>query len=196
MIESETSERIEALVRRAQEGEEGAFEELATLSYRKVRRWALVRTGDPDDADDVTQTVLIRLHRSLRDFHGRSAFFSWLYRVTANAAGELQRKRLAESRRRLRLLQVAGEEGHGAPSPTTRVEEREGADLVSLFFDALPPRQREVFDLVDLQGFTPVEVAELLSMNPNTVRAHLLKARRNLRSRLLRRCPELRAERS
>ena len=46
-------------------------------------------------------------------------------------------------------------------------------------------RQREVFDLVDLQGLDPKEAAELLEMNPNTVRVHLLRARRRMRREML-----------
>ena len=46
-------------------------------------------------------------------------------------------------------------------------------------------RQREVFDLVDLQGLEPKEAAELLEMNPNTLRVHLLRARRRMRREML-----------
>jgi len=56
---------------------------------------------------------------------------------------------------------------------------------VRTFFDDLPPRQREVLDLADLQGFAPGEIAEMLKMNPVTVRAHLFRARRTLRARML-----------
>ena len=58
-------------------------------------------------------------------------------------------------------------------------------------FRELPRRQREIFYLADLEGFAPVEIAERLGMNPVTVRAHLLRARRALRARLLERHPEL-----
>ena len=46
-------------------------------------------------------------------------------------------------------------------------------------------RQREVFDLVELQGLKPIEAADLLEMNPNTLRVHLLRARRAMREEML-----------
>jgi RNA polymerase sigma-70 factor, ECF subfamily len=63
-------------------------------------------------------------------------------------------------------------------------------------FRELPARQREVFYLADLEGFAPVEIAERLGMNPTTVRAHLFRARRALRARLLERHPEIAEERN
>jgi RNA polymerase sigma-70 factor (ECF subfamily) len=65
------------------------------------------------------------------------------------------------------------------------------AGVVKLFFDALPTRQREILDLADLQGYGSSEIAQLLDMNPATVRAHLFRARRTLRSRMLAEHPAL-----
>ena len=53
--------------------------------------------------------------------------------------------------------------------------------LIGTLLKELPMRQREVFDLVDLQGLKPAEAADLLEMNPQTVRVHLLRARRRMR---------------
>jgi DNA-directed RNA polymerase specialized sigma24 family protein len=55
----------------------------------------------------------------------------------------------------------------------------------------LPARQREVFDLIDLQGYSPAEAAHLLAMNGTTVRVHLLRARRRLRTRILEMHPHI-----
>ena len=65
------------------------------------------------------------------------------------------------------------------------------ADLVRRLFTDLPEGQRTVFYLVDLQGYAPRDVAEMLEANPTTVRAHLLKARRAIRARLLEHHPEV-----
>jgi RNA polymerase sigma-70 factor (ECF subfamily) len=64
-------------------------------------------------------------------------------------------------------------------------------ELLTAMFEELPERQRVIFDLADLQGYAQSEVAELLEMNPATVRAHLFKARRTIRRRLLEAAPEL-----
>lgn len=57
--------------------------------------------------------------------------------------------------------------------------------LIRTLLVELPPAQREIFDLVDLQGLKPSEAAGLLEMNPSTLRVHLLRARRRMRSEML-----------
>jgi DNA-directed RNA polymerase specialized sigma24 family protein len=60
---------------------------------------------------------------------------------------------------------------------------------IRAFFGARPARQREIFDVVDLQGYDPSEVARTTGMNPATVRANLLKARAAVRAHLIVRHP-------
>jgi len=92
---SETKSSDDLLIRRAQRGEREALDELIRQKYRLIHRRALAKTGDADDADEVTQRVLIKLFRKLKTFRGRSSFNSWLYRITSNAAGEVHRGRVA-----------------------------------------------------------------------------------------------------
>ena len=73
----------------------------------------------------------------------------------------------------------------------SRIHRTRVMDLVLAYFRALPARQREVFDLVDLQGYSPAEVATMLDLNPATVRASLFKARRTVRRKIFERHPEL-----
>jgi len=187
---------LAALVREAQSGNEAAFRRLVERCYRQIHRWALVRTGDADDADDITQDVLVRLSTHLHRYDARSRFTTWLYRVTANAAGGFFRRRAARRRADQRahqevLDQQALDSERHAPDPLARIHGAHVAGVVKLFFDALPTRQREILDLADLQGYGPGEIAALLRMNPATVRAHLFRARRTLRSRMLAEHPEL-----
>lgn len=182
----------EALVGRARSGDEHALEQLIRRHYRRIFRWALVQVGDPDDADDVTQTVLLHLQRRLKSFRGRSKFDTWLYRVTRNASLQWLRGK----RRRERLARRVAEERPEAdgPDPLTDVQVVDTAAMIRRAFAELPGRQREIFGLVDLQGYAPAEVAEALGMNPVTVRANLCKARRAMRSRMLEVDPEIAEE--
>jgi RNA polymerase sigma-70 factor (ECF subfamily) len=63
--------------------------------------------------------------------------------------------------------------------------------VIRALFERLPSRQRQIFDLADLQGFTPTEIGDMLGMNPVTVRANLCKARRSIRSQLIERHPKM-----
>jgi RNA polymerase sigma-70 factor (ECF subfamily) len=197
------------LAARARGGEPEAFRELVRRCYGQLQRWALGRTdGDPDEADEVVQAVLIRMHRGLGEFRGESRFTSWLYRITANAAEELRRTRV----RRARLLEArlsgegsaggaGGGGGRGAigggavgwaePISPSELDRARLTQVVLTRFRELPERQREVFDLVDLQGYAPVEVAEMLGLEPVTVRTNLLRARRAIRGKIMESHPEL-----
>lgn len=154
-----------------------------------------MRTGDRDDADDVTQTVLVRLYTHLDRYSGRSRFTTWLFRVTQNAANALHRRsgarrRLADSLERELPREPAGGD------PIEQMHAASLADTVRAFFSELSATQREVLDLADLQGIPQVEIAEMLDMNPATVRAHLFRARQTIRARMLARYPSLAEEQS
>ncbi|NIR45806.1 MAG: RNA polymerase sigma factor [Gemmatimonadetes bacterium] len=185
-------EGVIALVERASAGDESAFESLARRYYERIHRWALARTGDPDDADDVAQEALLRMHRHLSSFDGRSRFTTWLYQVTRSAAADLHRKR----GRRRRLHEKAKRNADPTTvdprsDETNRHDERRAMGLVQTFLQELSERQREVFDLCDLQGYGPAEVSEMLEMEPVTVRSHLFRARKTMRKKILESAPEL-----
>lgn len=178
------------LVRRAAGGDDDAFRLLVRRILPRLRRWALARTGDPDDADEAVQRALIGMHRGLGTFVGTSRLSTWLYRVLVNATTDLHRSRSARPvpiSRDATARASRSVEG----DPLRSLHAARMAAAVRELFDALPPRQREVLVLVDHEGMRPVEVAEALELDPVTVRAHLLRARRTVRRRILERYPEL-----
>ncbi len=183
-------EGVQSLVQRARAGDEAAFEGLVRRYYERIHRWALARTGDPDDADDVAQEALVRLHRHLPGFDGRSQFTTWLYQVTRSAAADLHRKRSRRQRLALRAKQEAGPAAVN-PREIEHTDEKRATGLVKTFLEELSERQREIFDLCDLQGFGSGEVSAMLGMEPVTVRSHLFRARQAIRKRILESHPEL-----
>jgi RNA polymerase sigma-70 factor (ECF subfamily) len=66
-----------------------------------------------------------------------------------------------------------------------RIANEAQAGTVKSFFTTLSPRQRELIELVDLQGYTAVEAAEVMGIEPQTARVHLMRARRTLREKML-----------
>lgn len=171
---------LPTLISGAQGGDRGAFSRLAELVQGRVRGWAASFTDDADDAEDVTQDVLILVHRRLPQFEGKSRFSTWLYTITRNVALDRRRRTLRRERRM---------ESMDAPADSVEIREMfdENAltSLVLRYFDELPARQREVFELSDIMGLSAPEVAEKLGMKAVTVRANLFKARRTIRQRML-----------
>ncbi len=184
---------VDELARLAAGGDEAAFDALVRRCYRRIYRWALVRVGEPDEAEDVTQEVLVRLYRHLSSWEGRGRFTTWLYGVTRNAAAS----HAVPSGRRdpgEGVDPVARAVGGTEDLLIRRMHAKDVIEMIDRLLRELPARQRELFDLIDLQGFTPAEVAEMLDMNPSTVRVHLFKARSRIRGWILERDPDLRAE--
>ncbi|HET7791466.1 MAG TPA: RNA polymerase sigma factor [Gemmatimonadales bacterium] len=191
----ELDDVVAPLLRRAQAGDAAARDELLGHCHATVYRWAVMHTGDADDAEDVAQEVLVRLDRSLGSYSGRARFTTWLYQVTRNASVGFGR-RIAS---RLRLARgFARERSAIAPpaeDPVARLQESHIGRLVTGLFRRLPAKQREVFYLADIEGLGPQETAERLGMNPVTARAHLFRARRALRTWILEEHPEVAEER-
>ena len=173
------------LARRAGKGERGARERLAGALRPLVCRWALVMTGDPDDAEDVAQLVLMKALSSIASFDGRSRVTSWVYRITRNASLDHQRARRQEQRLAEKAEWLAEAQAAELEDPLDEIEMKRTLRLIRALVTELPMMQREVFDLVDLQGLRPKEAARLLGMNPNTLRVHLIRARRRMRKEML-----------
>jgi RNA polymerase sigma-70 factor, ECF subfamily len=156
----------------------------------QIFRWALVITADADDADDITQQVSLTLYRKLHTFEERSAFSTWLYRIVRNTA--------VETRKRARFTHEVPFDADvveitlsaATEDRLSEIHDAQSVALIRSMFAELPPRQRELIDLVDAQGYRPVEAAEMMNIEPETARVHLLRARRTLRAKMLAQHPE------
>jgi RNA polymerase sigma-70 factor (ECF subfamily) len=168
----------------ASSGDDSAFTTLVTRFQPAVFRWALMFASDPDEAEDITQEVFVRTHRHLDQYRSDGPLDAWLYRLTRRAAIQMRRTR----KRRGRLaLSPAAQPSRDVytTDPGGRVDRERAANVIRELFGVPPRRQREIFDLVDLQGFSPVEAAERMGMKPVSVRANLFKARKAIRESLL-----------
>ena len=180
---------LAALVERARRGNTAAFDELARRVRDRITRWARRIVGDSDDAEDVAQIVLVRMHERLADFEGRSRFGTWLHRITRNVAIE---RRRTQARRTLLLAREQSSSSDGTHArAVVDLESAHIRGIVAAYYEELSPRQREVFELVDLRGLPASEVATRLGIEPSTVRVLLLRARRTIRARMLAQHPDL-----
>jgi RNA polymerase sigma-70 factor (ECF subfamily) len=165
-------------------GDEAAFTTLVTRYQPAVFRWALTFASDPDEAEDVAQEVFVRTHRLISQYRSDGSLEAWLYSVTRRTANQMRRKQKRRGRLALSPGARPAREVY-TTDPGGRVDRERAAALIHEMFRNLPSRQREIFDLIDLQGLSPAEVAERTGMKAVSVRANLFKARSTIRARFL-----------
>ena len=167
------------LVRRAAEGEVGAYEMLYRQHVGRVHALCLRMARDRSEAEELTQETFVRVWERLGSFRGESAFSTWLHRVTVNVViAELRRR----GRWRERFTAHEGEEV-GVAEPAFSA----GGDLdLERAIAALSPQARLVFVLHDVEGYQHNEIAELTGLAVGTSKAHLHRARLLLREELSR----------
>jgi RNA polymerase sigma-70 factor (ECF subfamily) len=173
---------LRSAIKLAAAGDAAAFESLVTVLQRNVHRWAMTFARDEDEAEEISQETFVLVYRKLRQYRGDSPVEGWVYQIVRRVA--LAKNRIARRRRELTEAFPVIDDVY-TTDPGARVDRERIAEYIRHFFVELPPRQREVFDLVDLQGNEPGEVAALLRMKPTTLRANLFKARASIRARLL-----------
>ena len=184
MLSDPESDAIDSLVAQSCDGDLDAFARLVAAHQAQVHRWALTFAADPDEAEDVVQETFVSALRHLRQYRGSGKFRVWLYRITRRVAGQLRRTRM----RRAQLSsspKALPDRVRYDTDPGGRVDRERLAAVVRRFWQELPARQREVVDLVDLQGHTPADAATMLGLAPTTLRANLFKGRHAMRRRLL-----------
>src|SRR5690242_6206586 len=188
----------QAILERAQAGEEQAFQALVEPYRRELQVHCYRLTGSLTDAEDLLQEPLLAAWRGLEGFAGRSSLRSWLYRIATNqclnalrAAG---RRIPAEPvppfqppeptrRGEITWLQPYPDtllEGIAdtAPGPDARYQATEAIELAFVAgLQRMPPRQAATLVLRDVLGFAPGEVAGMLNTSPTAVKGTLQRAR-------------------
>lgn len=157
----------EDLVRRARSGDRGAIEDLVRKHQRRVYNIAFRMLGREEDAADASQEVFLTCIRKLSGFQGRSAFSTWLYRVTVNACYDTLRKRAREA---------PSDEQEPPPQPDHADAAAAAADVQRALL-LVPEDFRAVLVLHDVRGLPYEEVAEALGAPVGTIKSRLHRAR-------------------
>jgi len=166
---------LDELAKAACCGSRRDMERLLEVLRPVVARWAIVLTGSPDKAEDVAQAVLLRIHRSIESYTPSGKFAAWAYRITRNVAADDARSEQRDQGRVDRITRE-GTAAWLSHRPDT-LELLTAVDELERFMTSLSPQQRAVLDLIELQGFSAIEVAEMLDVSPETVRVHLHRAK-------------------
>ena len=189
-----TSENVadsdQVLVRRVQEGDVAAFDSLVRKYRERLYSVVYNLTSNREDAADITQEAFIKAFSSINRFQGKSAFFTWLYRIGVNTTlSHLKRNRF----RRFFSLENLQEDGSHAQVLETlaaRHKSEKGALLSELqeklneALQKLSPKHRTVVVLFEIEGLSHQEIAEIVGCSVGTVRSRLHYAKQQLQADL------------
>lgn len=164
------------LVQRSVAGDRAAFAELVGRHYDLIYRVAFKWCGNRADAEDIAQTVCMKLGKAIRSFDARSAFTSWLYRVTLNAVRDHHR---ADRSRRSRD-DAAAELAETVTDP----EPDDALDELWAAVAELPEKQRDAMLLIYSEGRSHAEAASILDCAESTVSWHVHEAKKRLKGAL------------
>ena len=176
------------LVQRAQRGDLRAFD-LLVLKYQ-TRIAALVSryVSDTGEVEDVTQEAFVKAYRALGKFRGDSAFYTWLYRIAANAA---KNHLVAKGRRPGADATIEDAEGFDeggllseSASPEALAMGGELAEVVESALNALPDELKAALMLREFDGLSYDDIADVLGCPVGTVRSRIFRAREAIDQRV------------
>lgn len=175
-----------ALVRRAQRGEQEAFRTIVERYQGKVFSIIHGILRNRNDAEDIAQQVFTKIYFSLGKFDFRSALVTWIYKITVNECYDYLRKQkvrkltfesdLSEDDLR-RIDNIEDVRRNPAADVDRQTELRE---IVVRLLDRLSADERQLLILKEVEGYPVEELAHMLSMNENTVKVKLFRARQKL----------------
>ncbi len=171
------------LVRRAQEGDRDAFSVLASRWSGPIEAFLRRLNGDVEEARDLCQETLLRAWTKISRLRNPEGLKSWLHRIALNLSRDRGR---AKALGKVRLVAWPRDDGFDPVSPAddphTQAARRDLAGSIQAALFELPQTQREAIVLREYEGFTSVEIAQLIGVPAATVRSRIFYGLRSLKS--------------
>lgn len=165
-------------------GDPEAFNVLVKRHRDRLWAVALRTTGDPEDAADGLQEALLSAFRNAASFRGDAAVTTWLHRVVVNAC--LDRLRRKAARPSVPLPEQDGDSSHRIiADPRDSLAAREWRIEIEKALAELPKDQRAAVVLVDIEGYSIDEAAQILGCPNGTVKSRCARGRAKLATRLV-----------
>ena len=182
------SDTDQQLVQRAQRGDLRAFDLLVLKYQGRIAALVSRYVSDAGEVEDVTQEAFIKAYRALGKFRGDSAFYTWLYRIAANAA---KNHLVAKGRRPGADATIEDAEGFDeggmlseSASPEALAMGGELAEVVESAWNALPDELKAALMLREFDGLSYDDIADVLGCPVGTVRSRIFRAREAVDQRM------------
>lgn len=172
------------MISRCQQGDQQALKEIYDKYHKKVYRIAYGVVRQREEALDVVQEVFVKLFRSIKNFKGKSHFYTYLYRMVMNTAIDHKRKAGKQ------FMPSLDEEGSFQPSddvekgPEKVLLQKELEERVKLAMDKLPAEQKAALIFRDVEGLSYQEMAEAMGCSIGTVMSRLHYGRKRMQDSL------------
>jgi RNA polymerase sigma-70 factor (ECF subfamily) len=172
------------MISRCQQGDQEALKEIFDKYHKKVYRIAYGVVRQREEALDIVQEVFIKVFRSIKNFKGRSQFYTYLYRMVMNTAIDHARKAGKQ------FISSLDQEGSFEPSdnvergPERMLLQKELEGRVKLAMDKLPAEQKAALIFRDVEGLSYQEMSEAMGCSIGTVMSRLHYGRRRIQELL------------
>ena len=180
----------ELIFHKAQKGDSKAFEEFIS-SYEKLIFNASYRMmGNTQDAEDVSQEVIIKVYKNLASCKSAATFKSWLFKTINNSCIDEMRKK--KGKNTLSLDAAQNDEGSYIESPILRDDKTPESEYlrkdmnrqIQEAIDNLPPDYKAAVVMRDINGLTYEEIGDALAISMGTVKSRIARGRKKLMSAL------------
>jgi RNA polymerase sigma factor CnrH len=169
---------VQTLIRDILNGNPEAFREIVRQVSPDLLRLAYHFVRDWDDAQDLTQTTLIRCYQNLKRYDPERPFRAWLYRIHVNVCKAAAKRQQGRRTREVRWSDTERE-------PSTELPDDDTPRILQQIA-RLPVKQKAAFILVEIEGLSSKEAAYALGCADSTLRVHLARAKQTLREQLIR----------
>lgn len=170
-------------------GDTQAFSLLYESQVLNVYNTALSYVKNTEEAEEITQDVFVKIQKSIHAFNGNSALSTWIYRITVNTSLDYVKKK-----KRFTLFRstLKADESTDFEHPGVLLENKENAAALYKAMDCLPDHQKTAFILSYIEELPRQEVAEIMETSLKAVESLLQRAKKNMRSELIKLYPHRR----
>lgn len=160
-------------VKRCQNGDNEAMEKVYIAFKSSLLNMTYRFTGDSSLAEDLLQDIFIKIFTNIKKLRSLEAFNSWLYRIAFNTCMSFARKKKKTKEVSLKEIENIAHTEDVENSINQQLEQA---------IKILPPKQKVVFQLHDVEGFTHAEIAKIMKSSEGTAKSQLFKARMKIRN--------------
>lgn len=184
-------EKTSALIKSAVKGDIRAFEELIMCHEKIVYNIAYRMLPNQEDVKDISQEVFIKVYKNLYKFDFKSAFSTWIYRITVNTCiDEIRKRKGKETYSMDEELQsddssIKKQYSDNGQSPEDVFISNEESQQLVAAVSLLSEEHQTIITLRDLEGFSYSEITEITGISMGTVKSRLARARLQLKNILL-----------